>query len=164
MYLVLAAVHGQQARVLGLALEQPLSVEFRHKVGHAHVEPRAAAAAHGEEHLVAPDDARIVQPESGDGQREIHQGVVFGVLRVIGHGLDVRFQLLCAAAAGEEGVDHQDEDDDTLGHRKLVHLEKQGCRREEDEEDQVQSPARLGQPLQVFVHLRTSMRSMRKWV
>ena len=72
--------------------------------------------------------------------------------------------LVMAALAGEEGVDHQDEDDDALGHRKLVHLEKQGCRREEDEEDQVQSPARLGQPLQVFVHRRTSMRSIRKYV
>ena len=164
VYLVLAAVHGQQARILGLTLKQPLAVEFRHEVGHARVKPRAAAAIHGEEHLVAPDDARIVQPESGDGQREIHQGVVFGVFRIVGHGFDVRFQLLCAAAAGEEGVDHQDEDDDALGHRKLVQLEKQGCRREEDEEDQVQSPARLGQPLQVFVHRRTSMRSMRKWV
>ena len=87
VYLILAPVNLNQAGVMALPLGQPPGAELRHHVRHARVEPRTGRAAHVEKHLVAPDYARIVQPENGHRQGEIHQGVALGVFRVIGYGL-----------------------------------------------------------------------------
>ena len=158
--LILPAIDLQQRGVLAFALEQPLAREAGHGVGYAGVETRAGAAAHLEEHLVAPDDARVRQAEHGDRQREVHERVVLGVLRVIGHRLDIGGQLLFAAAAEDERVDDQQQDDPALGdseveHVQIVHLEKKRCRRKEHEKEQVQSRAGLGQSFERVVHIHS---------
>ena len=155
--LVLLSVDLQQTGILGLALEQPFARKARHGVGNARVKARARFAAHVEEHLVAPDDARVGQMEDRDRQREIHQRVVLGVFRVIGHRFDIRGQLLFAAAAHDDGIDDQQQDGSAFGHREgkhiqIIDLEEKSRRREKHEKDQIQSRARLGKALEGVVH------------
>ena len=143
----------KDAWVLGLALHEPFAAELRHHVGNAGVKARPGAAAHGKEHLVAPDYARVLEPEHRDWQREIHESVVFRRFGVVGHRLDVGRELLSLSSAHDERVDDEQQYHGSLGRRQLVHLEKQRCRRKQHHEEQVHAYIRLGKPLQIFVHL-----------
>ena len=96
--LIFPAAYLKQCRVPGLALEQPLARKLRHKLRQVRVEPRTGLAAHFEEHFVAPDNARIVQPEHRDRQRKIRQRAALGVLRLVGHGFDIRPELFLSSA------------------------------------------------------------------
>ena len=96
--LIFPIAYLKQRRVPGLALEQPLARKLRHKLRQIRVEPGSGLAAHLEEHFVAPDNARIVQPEHRDRQREIRQRAALGVLRLVGHGFDIRPELLLSPA------------------------------------------------------------------
>ena len=95
--------------------------------------------------------------EHRNGQREVHQRVVFRVLRVVGDRFDIGGQLLFAPAAHEDGVDDQKQNDPAFGHGEGVHievvdLEKQGRRSEGHEKDHIQSRAGLGKAFEVVVH------------
>ena len=116
VYLILAPAHGQQAGVLGLALQEPLAGEGGHQLVQPRLEARAGDAAHVEEYLVCPDDPRIVEREDGHGQGKIEQGVVLGCIRVVGDGLDILHELP-ALAPGDEERAHDEEEYDAALHR-----------------------------------------------
>ena len=150
--LVFSAADFQQRGELIFPLQQPFAAELRHHVGYSGVHPGACAAAHVEKHLVAPDDAGVIQPEHRDGQGEIHQGVVLGVLRVVGHGLDIGHQLLCPFTPDKLGIDQQQQNDADFHRGNNIQFEKQVHRRESHQEEHIHSHARFGQSLQIFVH------------
>ena len=150
--LIFSAADFQQRGKLVFPLQQPFAAEFRHHVGYSGVHPGARAAAHVEKHLVAPDDAGVVQPKHRDGQGEIHQGVVLGVLRIIGHGFDIGRQLLCSFAFGKLGVDQQQKNNADFRRGNDIQFEKQVHRGKNHQEEYIHPYSRFSQPLQVLVH------------
>ena len=150
--LVLAPAQLQQGGILGLALQQPLAGKLGHHLGDAGIHAGAVLAAHGKEHVVAPHDHRIRQPENGDGQREIHQCVVFGVLRLIGYGLDIGGQLLLLPALGKDGDHHQQQNNARLNGRQLIQPEKQRSHGKSHQDEHMDGSARLRQPPQILIH------------
>ena len=149
--LVLAAAHGEQAGVLGLALEQPLAGEVGHQLIQPRLKARAGDAAHVEKYLIRPDDARVVEREHGHGQREIEQRVVLRRVRVVGHGLDVLHELPPAPAGDEERADDEEQYHAALDSREDVLLEEQRRRGESHHEEKVQPDVRLNEPLYFLV-------------
>ena len=128
--LIFSAAYLKQGGVAGLALKQPFPGKLRHDVGNAHVDAGVRRSAHIKEHLVAPNDARVVEPEHRNRQREIHQRTALCVFRLVGDGLNILSQLLFSALFRDKSEYNQNQHCGALCRRKLVHSEKQRCRRE----------------------------------
>ncbi len=137
VHLIFARIDLQDAGVLRLSLEQPFPRELGQHLRNSRVEPALLLAAHVEKHVVAPDDARVVQAEDGDRQREIHQRLVLRVLGPVGNGFHILRELPLLDAPGNERIDQQHDDDRRLGRRKVILLEIQRRRGEGYQEEQM---------------------------
>ena len=108
--LVLLPLQLQDSGIAVFALGEPFAGKVRHQIGDTHVHAFFGHATHGEKHLIAPDDIGIVQTEHGDGQRKMLERIVLGILRIIGHRLDIGRELLFPNTAGNQRKNQQHQD------------------------------------------------------
>ena len=149
--LVLSPAQLHETGILALSLHQPLARKVRQKVHHAQIHARALFAEEHEEHLVAPDNAAVVQAEHRDGERKMKQGAVLGVFRVIGDGLDVGGELLFLHAPRDQRIDQQNGKHRSLRRSEIIQLEIERRRGKSGQEKQVDPDPRLSQALDAFV-------------
>ena len=137
MNLVLSASQHDDLGIPLLPLGQPLAGKGGDKIGDPGVDPLFGHPAHGKEHIVAPDDAGVIQPEHRDRKRKMEKRIVFGVFRVIGHRLDKRGQLFFPYSAGDQGIDQENQDHTALRRRQQIFLEIQRAKGKQDHEKEI---------------------------